>query len=105
MGARRRRVLELPTLPSQGAVKARTFKAIGWTFLVAAFILGISFTPLAAIVPVFLGYICLRRAKKFVVESGKAMIEKDPRSPILYLRSFQDEEEDSSIVGQFNNIS
>ena len=53
--------------PSPQPAKARTFRVIGWLFLVAALILGISFTPLAAIVPLFLGYTCLRRAKKFAL--------------------------------------
>jgi hypothetical protein len=84
--------------------KARTFKAIGWALLVAALVLGISFTPLAAIIPVFLGYTCLRRSKKFAVEFGEAVVEKDTRAPVLYLRSFQDEEGDSTLAGQFKNI-
>lgn len=87
--------------------KARTFKVIGWLFIVAAFILGISFTPLQLFVPVplYLGYTCFRRAKKFAVGSGEAAIAKDTRPPILYLRSFQDEEEESTLLGQFKNVA
>jgi len=65
-----------------------------------AFVAGLMFTPLAAVVPLFLGYLCLRQAKKFIADTGEAAIKNDPRAPVLYLRSFQDEADDRSIPGQ-----
>jgi len=89
--------------PRSSVSRARAFKVVGWAFIAAALVAGIMFTPLAGIIPLFFGYLCLRRVKKFVVKSGKEVIEKDTRSPVLYLRSFQDEEEDSSVVNYFRS--
>jgi hypothetical protein len=87
--------------------KARTFRVIAWLFIGAAIILAISFPPLelVMIVPVYLGYTCFRRAKKFAVGSGETAIAKDTRPPILYLRSFQDEEKESTLLGPLKNVA
>jgi hypothetical protein len=67
--------------------------------VVAAAVL--SLPVLVIVLPIYLGYLLLRRGRKHSVESGEAELARDARSPVLYLRSFQDEEAERSILYRF----
>ena len=82
--------------------KAQALKLAGGALIIAGFLLAL-LNPLLAIVPVFLAYLLLRRAKKHVVKQGTSVLQDDGRSPVVYLRSFKDEEQESSPLHRFRN--
>ena len=85
--------------------KARTYKTAGWILIVIAFLISIPLTPFVGAVPLFIGYLLLRKGKKYSVEGGEVIMKNDNRSPVLYLRSFNDEVEDRSMTKYAKSIS
>ncbi len=85
--------------------KAKTFKIAGWIVMIVALLISAALTPIVGAVPLFIGYLLLRTGKKYSVESGEAIIKKDQRPPVLYLRSFNDEIEDRSMIKYLKSIS
>ena len=81
---------------------AQALKLAGGALIIAGFLLAL-LNPLLAIVPVFLAYLLLRRAKKHVVKQGTSVLQDDGRPPVVYLRSFKDEEQESSPLHRFRN--
>jgi hypothetical protein len=91
--------------PTQSLTKARAYKVAGWIVLIGGILLAISSgLVLLTVVPCYVGYLLLRRAKKYSVGTGDAALKSDVRPPVLYLRSFKDEEVESSPLFRFKNI-
>jgi hypothetical protein len=85
--------------------KARIFKRAGWIVMIVAFLISIPFTPFAGAIPLFIGYLLLRQGKKYSVESGESILKNDARPPVLYLRSFNDEVEDRSMIKYVKGVA
>ncbi len=85
--------------------KAKTHKTVGWVLIIFGFLISFPFTPIAGAIPLFIGYLQLRKSKKYLVDYGEVVMKKDTRAPVLYLRSFNDEVEDRSLTKYFNNAS
>lgn len=85
--------------------KARTYKTAGWVLIIIGFLISIPLTPLVGAVPLFIGYLLLRKGKKYSVEGGEVIMKNDNRSPVLYLRSFNDEVEDRSMTKYVKSLS
>jgi len=83
----------VPTPPAPNPAKARTFRIAAWAVLIVGGVIAIATgLDLLLIVPAYVGYLLFRRAKRYAVGSGEAALAGDARAPILYLRSFVDEE-------------
>ncbi len=85
--------------------KARAYKTAGWMLMIFALLISFALTPLVGAVPLFIGYLILRKGKKYSVEGGESVLKRDTRPPVLYLRSFNDEVEDRSMAKYVKNIS
>ena len=90
---------------NENLAKARNFKTAGWIVMILAFLISIPLTPFAGAIPLFIGYLLLRKGKKYSVETGESILKNDARPPVLYLRSFNDEVEDRSMTKYFKAIS
>ncbi len=83
----------VPTPPSPNPAKVRAFRIAAWAVLIGGGAIAIATgLDLLLIVPAYVGYLLFRRAKRYAVGSGEATLAGDTRAPILYLRSFMDEE-------------
>ena len=89
----------------QSPIKATAYRAAGVMLLLVALALGLAFTPLASVVPVYAGYLLLRRAKKHAVVGGDTVLSEDSRPPVLFLRSFQDETSQQAVLHRFKQIT
>ena len=56
---------------------------MSWSLKVLFFISGF--------VVAWLGFLCLRRAQQYEAPSANKVLAEDPRAPVLYLRSFEDD--------------
>jgi hypothetical protein len=92
--------LDSTTSPS----KAKGLKYAGGVVVLGGFLLAF-LNPIFAVVPVYIGYLLLRRGKKYSVERGQSALRNDHRAPVVYLRSFKDEETESSVVHRFNKLA
>src|SRR5215510_6854811 len=90
--------------PDRNLAKARAFKIAGALVLALGLPLGL-LNPLLAVLPCFIGYVLLRRGKKYAVERGASVVTGDKRPPVLYLRSFQDETRESAWLHRFKNVA
>lgn len=86
-------------------LKARGYKTAGWILMIFALLISIALSPLVGAIPLFIGYLVLREAKKYSVQGGESILKNDSRPPVLYLRSFNDEVEDRSMVKYVKSIS
>jgi hypothetical protein len=84
--------------------KAKALKYAGGV-LVLAGLLSAFLNPLLAVVPVYVGYLLLRRGKKHSVDRGQSVLRDDRRAPVVYLRSFKDEEIESSVLHRFKKLA
>jgi len=89
----------------QSPLKATALKAAGWIVVLGGSLVALAFAPLLVVaVPVYLGYLLMRRGKKHSVEIGENALLKDTRAPVLYLRSFLDEAAEASIGHRFKGV-
>ena len=72
--------------------------------VIAGFLLAF-LNPIFAIIPLYAAYLLLRRGKKHSVERGESVLQGDTRPPVVYLRSFKDEELESSVFDRFKNLA
>ncbi|HKC93843.1 MAG TPA: hypothetical protein VKB81_07455 [Nitrospira sp.] len=89
---------------SRSPAKAKALKLAGAIVLIAGLVVGF-LNPLFAIIPCYIAYLLLRRGKKHTVKIGDSVLKDDARPPVLYLRSFKDEELDSSVFHRFTNLA
>jgi hypothetical protein len=86
------------------ATKASQLKFAAVGLFIVAFLLAL-LNPLLMIVPIYIAYLLLRRAKKYTIKQGELVLHEDSRPPIVYLRSFKDEELESLPLHRFRNVS
>jgi hypothetical protein len=89
----------VPSAPAQRQAKAVRYQVIGWSLRVVALLLAFS----AVLIPVSIAlvaasYWVIRRGKKHAAALADVVLAEDARPPIVYLRSFNDEEDDSRLV-------
>ena len=89
---------------SRSPTKAKALRLAGAIILIVGLVAGF-LNPLLAIVPCYIAYLLLRRGKKHAVQIGDSVLKDDGRPPVLYLRSFKDEEHDSSVFHRFKNLA
>jgi hypothetical protein len=89
---------------SRSPAKAKALKLAGTITLIAGLLVGFV-NPLLAIIPCYIAYLLLRRGKKYTVKIGDSVLKDDDRPPVLYLRSFKDEDLDSSVFHRFKNLA
>lgn len=88
---------------TRSPAKAAALKFAGVIILIGGVLVGFV-NPLFAIIPVYVAYLLLRRGKKHTVKAGEAVLKDDDRPPVVYLRSFKDEEVASSVFHRFKNL-
>lgn len=89
---------------NRSSSKAKPLKFAGSVLVLGGFLLAF-LNPLFAVIPVYVGYLLLRRGKKHSVERGQSVLRNDRRAPVVYLRSFKDEELESSVVHRFKKLA
>jgi len=89
---------------NKSPTKAKAFKFAGVVLIIAGFLLAF-LNPIFAIIPLYVAYLLLRRGKKHSVERGESVLQGDTRPPVVYLRSFKDEELESSVFDRFKNLA
>jgi hypothetical protein len=89
-----------------GHVKAKALTAAGWIVVIGGSLVTLAFAPMLVVaVPVYLGYLLMRRGRKHAVERGETALLNDTRAPVLYLRSFEDEAAEASILHRFTRVA
>jgi hypothetical protein len=81
---------------------ANALKLAGGVLLIVGF-LSCFLNPLLMIIPAYVGYLLLRRAKKYDVARAASVLQADGRPPVIYLRSFKEEELESAPLYRFRN--
>lgn len=84
--------------------KVKALRYTGAILIVAGVLLAFV-NPLLAILPIYAAYLLLRRSKKHSVARGESVLQNDTRAPVVYLRSFKDEELESSSLYRFKNLA
>ncbi len=82
-------------IPKRDLKKANAFKIIGWIVIVAGvlFLFIVKFiNSIPLIIIIGIGLLFIRKGKQYSVERGEIILEKDSRQPIVYLRTFQDDD-------------
>ncbi len=81
-------------IPKRNLIKARAFTIIGLIVIFAGILL--HYTGLmekyVIHITVGIGVLSIRKGKQYSVERGGEILEKDLRQPIVYLRTFHDED-------------
>ena len=78
--------------PWENPVLAGFWGVIGWALVLTCWVpLVVAGNLLGLLATFALGQVCWRLARKYKAVSAKDALEKDPRPPIIYLRSFQDD--------------
>jgi hypothetical protein len=89
---------------NKSPTKAKALKFAGGVLVISGFLLAF-LNPIFAIIPLYVAYLLLRRGKKHSVERGESVLKDDSRPPVVYLRSFKDEELESSVLYRFKNLA
>ena len=94
------------TVPKPFLVPPMVWILLGWLLRGASFGVAIYWAYndwngaiLIPIVPFAVAYGMIRRGRKMLAVRAEALLASDPRQPVLYLRSFQDEDQDRGPVG------
>ena len=83
------------------STKAKALKLAGGALIIVGLSLAL-INPLLATIPVFSAYLLLRRAKKHNVKQEGTAWQVDSRPPVIYLRSFKDEEQQAVFFDRFS---
>lgn len=86
---------ETVNIPKLNLTKAKAFKVIGWIVVAAGLVFlflidFINFFSISLIIAI--GLLFIRKGKQYSVERGDVILEKDSRQPILYLRTFHEDD-------------
>ena len=80
--------------PKRNLIKARAFTIIGLIVIFAGILLYFTVLMKTYVIglTVGIGVLFIRKGKQYSVERGKEILEKDLRQPIVYLRTFHDDD-------------
>jgi hypothetical protein len=94
------------TVPKPFLVPPMVWILLGWLLRGASFGVAIYWAYndwngaiLIPIVPFAVAYGMIRRGRKMLAVRAEALLASDPRQPVLYLRSFQDEDQAGARLG------